>query len=72
MNEVILTSSMLTLALALVAVFMVLVVLRVFDWITGKPFYGVREVMLNDPKATAVYYGLRFLGVCMLVGQLFS
>lgn len=72
MEEIIITSSMLTLAFAVVAIIGVLMVLRVFDWLTGTPFNNIREVIQSEAKASALYYGLRFLGVCLLVGQLFS
>jgi len=72
MEEVIITSSGLTLAFAVLAIIGVLLVLRLFDWVTGTPFESTREVIQADAKAAAIYYGLRFFGVCMLVGQLFS
>lgn len=72
MEEVIITSTSLTLLFAVVAIVCVLLVLRIFDVLTGAPFSTTREVIRNDAKAAAVYYGLRFLGVCLLVGQLFS
>ena len=72
MQEVLVTSSLLTLAFAMLALVLVLVVLRLFDMVTGTPFSETKKVIKNDPKAAATYYGLRFLGVCLLVGQLFS
>ena len=72
MGEVLFTSATMTLAFAIVAIVLTLMVLRIFDVLTGAPFHSVREVIREDPKAAALYYGLRFLGVCLLVGQLFS
>lgn len=72
MEEVLITSSSLTLTFAVIAIVCVLLVLRIFDVLTGAPFSSTREKIREDSKAAAVYYGLRFLGVCMLVGQLFS
>ncbi|MCW8923681.1 MAG: hypothetical protein OQK69_08645 [Gammaproteobacteria bacterium] len=72
MTEVIFQSGMFTLVMAFIAVAGVMLLLRWIDKITGVPFSSIREVIKRDPISCAVYYGLRFLGVCMLVGQLFS
>jgi len=72
MNEILITSSSLTMAFAVLAIVLVLMVLRIFDVVTGTPFSSTKKVIQDDAKAAAVYYGLRFLGVCLLVGQLFS
>ena len=72
MTTVILQSGMFTLAMAIIAIVSVMLLLRWIDKLTGAPFSESREVIKRDPLATAVYYGFRFLGVSMLVGQLFS
>ncbi|TQE92540.1 MAG: hypothetical protein FKY71_19875 [Spiribacter salinus] len=33
---------------------------------------GWLKKVQQDPLATAVYYGLRWLGICILIGWLFS
>ncbi len=72
MTNVIVQSGMFTLVMAFLAVASVMVLLRLFDYLTGAPFSQIREEIKRDSMSAAVYYGLRFLGVCMLVGQLFS
>jgi len=54
-------------ALAMAALF---ATLRLFDWIAGRRFAGVLETVTMVPMATAVYYGARFLGVALLLGQI--
>lgn len=72
MSEVVFTSGMFTLVMAFIAVTGVMLLLRWIDKLTGVPFSSIREVIKSEPISCAIYYGLRFLGVCMLVGQLFS
>jgi ABC-type sulfate transport system permease component len=72
MKEVILTSGVITLFYALVALFLVWAVLRIFDKSSVTPFSAVKEVILSDSISTAIYYGLRFSGACMLVGLVIS
>lgn len=33
---------------------------------------GWLKTVQKDPLATAVYYGMRWLGICILIGWLFS
>jgi hypothetical protein len=55
-------------ALVLVGAIMVaLVTLRVFDKLAGQPFRIVLANIRRHPRACAMYYGLRFLGVCLIV-----
>lgn len=35
-------------------------------------FLRVLERIEEDPHAAAVYYGMRWLGICILIGWLFS
>ena len=59
-------------AWALVAFIMVFGLLRLSDYVIKLDFNKVVEGMENDPKAAALYLGLRVLGACILVGLLFS
>jgi len=68
MKEILFVSTAHTLVLALAAVFLVWATLRLLDWVTGTPFSEIKEVIYADPKAAALYAGLRFLGACLLIG----
>lgn len=72
MINVILQSGAFTLGMALLAILSVMLLLRWVDKVTGQPFSEIRKVIITDAMASAIYYGLRFLGVCLLVGKLFS
>jgi hypothetical protein len=69
-------SLLLSLAAALVALVALFFGLRFFDILAGRPFRskdaaargGVVNIIHSDPRATAHYYGLRFLGACILFG----
>lgn len=41
-------------------------------WFPNTRFAGVLDVIERDPLATAVYYGARWVGICLLIGWLFS
>lgn len=71
MGQVIITSSLLTLVMAIVAVFMTWGCLRVLDILTGFDFRSWVQSDKND-IAVAIYLGARFIGACLLVGMLFS
>lgn len=45
-------------------------ILRVFDWLLGTRFKDVMSVIQRSPEATAIYFGLRWLGMCFAVGVL--
>ncbi|SFB80494.1 hypothetical protein SAMN05660443_0236 [Marinospirillum celere] len=68
MTEILVVSTAHTLALALFAVLLVWATLRFLDRITGTPFSEIKEVIYADPKAAALYNGMRFLGACLLIG----
>lgn len=36
------------------------------------PFRAVLDTIEQAPKAAALYYGLRWVGICLLIGMLFS
>lgn len=44
--------------------------LRALDWISGMKFGEAFEVIKYDPQSLGIYYGLRFLGVCILGASL--
>lgn len=44
--------------------------LRGFDWLAGTKFSSVAGEMKNDPRALSIYFGLRFVGVCILGASL--
>lgn len=71
MGQVIITSSLLTLVMSLIAVFLVWGCLRVLDILTGFDFRKWVQGDKND-IAVAIYLGSRFIGACLLVGMLFS
>lgn len=72
MNEVIGVSVLVTLGYAMVALILIRVVLSGFDRIVGLNFKEAIRGISNEPLAMALYLGLRFLGVCLLVSSLFS
>lgn len=46
---------------------------RILDKLAGRRFsQAPLTQMLKDPVATSIYYGARWIGVCMLIGMLFS
>ena len=72
MGEVILTSIVVKLLTALAALLIVWGMFRLLDKGTGHPFSEAMEKMYESPLAVAAYYGLRFVGACLLVGLLLS
>lgn len=71
MTDVVMISTALNLVFAIVAVVVLVCLLRWFDKQAGVGFSEWIKAVSNDnPKALAVYYGLRFLGVCLLVGAI--
>lgn len=44
--------------------------LRLFDWLGGVRFGAVLQSLALVPQAQAIYYGLRFVAVAMLLGLL--
>lgn len=54
---------------------------RLMDAANGRSFYrkgsaarwsGILNTIEGDAQACALYYGLRWLGICILIGWLFS
>lgn len=35
-------------------------------------WFGVLSLMESDPLSAAIYYGARWVGICILIGWLFS
>lgn len=73
MQEVILTSSLLTLVMAMIAGALLWVALRFLDYLVGFNFGDwINRAKRANHIAVAVYLGARFVGACLLVGLLFS
>lgn len=72
MGEVALWGFGLKMLYACAAVALLWALLRTWNHLTGNRFDDTFEEVLNDPLAGAVYYGLRFVGLCLLVGKLLS
>lgn len=73
MNEVIFTSTLLTLSMSILALVSVYGVLRFLDHLSGFNFRGFINDANKEPSiAIAIYLGCRFVGACLLVGLLFS
>lgn len=45
---------------------------RAMDRVSGVQFRQVLGVIRSSAPAAAQYYGLRWLGICLLIGFLFS
>lgn len=71
MNTVMLTSGVYQLVMAIIAILMVWLLLRLLDVALGFRFRDWLQENQND-TAIGIYLGLRFLGACILVGLLFS
>jgi hypothetical protein len=72
MNEVILTSSIITIATALVAIIMAWLMLRLLDALGFIDFKTTIVRICSNETSAAVYFGLRFVGVCILFGMVLS
>jgi len=66
MTEITLISFALNMMYLVVALFVVWGMLRVFDRLGGGSFSEIKQKMGEDSMSLAVYYGARFLGVCIL------
>lgn len=72
MTEILATSTALTLGYAVAAILLTWGLLRALDRAAGlNPKETIRSIT-DDPKAAALYFGLRFLGACLLVGLAIS
>jgi len=63
---------MLRIVYAVMMVGVVWLVLRGLDRLAGVDFRNIMEVISADPKAAALYMGLRFLGVVLGMGLIIS
>jgi len=72
MEEVLFTSGVYRLAFALLALLGLFLLLRLFDKLSGHSFNTAYSRINDNAQALAVYYGLRFMGACLLLGQLLS
>ena len=72
MDQIVILSSLLNLGYAAAALALCWAVLTGLDRLNHAPFTKVQEVINADPRAAALYRGLRFLGVALLVGQLLA
>ncbi|MDO6466790.1 hypothetical protein Q4498_01590 [Neptunomonas phycophila] len=72
MTDVILVSGLVTLAHAFMALMLVWGSLRLFDSLGGIQFKEMMGSMKNDANSMAVYFGLRFIGACLLFGFVIS
>lgn len=68
MENIILISTAQTLFIAAAAILLVWFLLRVLDRASGSKFRVIYAVIIQNPQAAALYFGLRFVGACLLVG----
>ena len=73
MEWVLVLSLAVKLGFAIGALFLARVVLKHLDKSNGIDFTEhVMSGLINSPQALAIYYGLRFVGVCLLIGMVIS
>lgn len=71
MGEILGISTVLKLAQAAFALWLLGWLLRKYDRQNGIVWKtAVWDTMKTDPRALALYFGLRFAGACLLVGQI--
>ena len=68
MQQLLIVSTLQTLIMAVFAVLLVWLLLRLLDRISGYKFTLFLEEIRHEPMALSVYFGLRFVGACLLVG----
>jgi hypothetical protein len=71
MSDFVVTAALMKLGYAVAAVLTVFAVLRLFDRLMGRQFADVAAKLMgpSDARDVALYFGLRFVGVCILVGM---
>lgn len=72
MTEVMITSGLYRLVFAVVAILSLFLLLRLLDHLSGTTFRLTFKRITYDPRSAALYFGLRFLGACILLGLLLS
>jgi hypothetical protein len=70
--DVIGISYLTTAVYALTAFVGVWALLRLLDRSGSRPWTETMDIIRRNPIATAVYYGARFCGACLLVGMVMS
>ncbi|WP_010323641.1 hypothetical protein [Marinobacterium stanieri] len=68
MTELLTMNALITLGYALFALLAVFYILRVFDQLGRISFRSTMMTIAGDPHAAALYFGCRFIGVCLLIG----
>jgi uncharacterized membrane protein YjfL (UPF0719 family) len=71
MNEVIAVSIAVKIIMAVIGILALFITLRVFDKVADIKFKEVFDGIESDPRAAALYLGLRFLGVCIVLAATF-
>lgn len=66
MGEVVAVSMLVDLVKFFGAVTAAWAILRILDRISGAKFTEALDEIWKDPKAVALYFGLRFAGVCFI------
>ena len=72
MNEVLMTSALMTMFYAVMAVAVTWGMLRLLDVAGGLYSKKIIWRIGDDPRSACIYFGLRFLGACILVGLAIS
>lgn len=57
----------LRLIVGIIALFGVTLALRYYDRSSGRSFKDSFQIMKEEPRALATYYGARFIGACILI-----
>lgn len=70
LDDFVLTAALLKAFYALVAVVGAIYLSAWLDNRANKPWAATIEIIVTSPVAAAVYYGLRILGICLLLGLL--
>lgn len=70
MEEAMLVQAIVDMGYAALAVAMVFYWLLHLDRRSGAPWTTNAQIIRSEPGATALYFGLRWLGTCILVGLL--
>nr|WP_245634998.1 hypothetical protein [Marinobacterium profundum] len=72
MAEVLTANAVITLMYALFALFAGWLALRALDVLGGVDFKTTAWRISSEPLSAAIYFGARFIGVCLLIGQVVS
>lgn len=72
MTEMLTASAVITVLYALFGIFAGWLVLRALDFIGGVDFKRTVRGISYEPLPAAIYFGARFIGVCLLIGMAVS